>query len=56
MPEPPATIDELCLLASKLLGQSAPVSSPESIATAATPVVEPATDCDLVRQKMKKLL
>jgi hypothetical protein len=59
MPEPPATIDELCLLASKLLGQSAPVSSPESIAKAATPVVEPAppaTDRDLVRQNMKKLL
>jgi hypothetical protein len=59
MPEPPATIDELSLLAGKLLGQSAPVSSPESIATAATPVVEPApsaTDRDLVRQNMKKLL
>ncbi|MHA0273122.1 plasmid partitioning/stability family protein [Enterobacter ludwigii] len=56
MPEPPATIDELSLLAGKLLGQAAPVRSPENIDATAAPVVEPATGRDVLRQNMKKLL
>lgn len=59
MPEPPATIDELSLLAGKLLGQAAPVKPPENIDAAAAPVVEPAppaTGRDVLRQNMKKLL
>ncbi|MDK9605837.1 plasmid partitioning/stability family protein [Lelliottia wanjuensis] len=59
MAEPPATIDELSLLAGKLLGQAAPVKLPENIDAAAAPVVEPAppaTDRDVLRQNMKKLL
>ncbi|MNB66329.1 Plasmid stability protein [compost metagenome] len=59
MPEPPATIDELSLLAGKLLGQAVPVKPPENIDAAAAPVVEsasPATGRDVLRQNMKKLL
>lgn len=42
MPEPPATIDVLSLLACKLLGQPALVRSTENIDADAAPVVEPA--------------
>lgn len=56
MPETPATIDELSLLAVKLLDQAAPVKPPECIDAAAAPVVEPATGRDVLRQNMKKLL
>lgn len=59
MPEPPATIDDLSLLAGKLLGQAAPVKPPENIDAAVAPVMEPAppeTGRDVLRQNMKKLL
>lgn len=59
MPEPPATINELSLLAGKLLDQAAPVKKPENIDAAAAPVVEPApsaTGRDVLRQNMKKQL